>query len=300
MPPLPPSCSTLPISTAEALLERDPEQLACDANLSPEHVKNLRLKVAMFSLEKYSIAKIPAAPFNTGKELSRILKSIRPLPSNGEQRGGQKLRFRRRIATGSFTFDSFLQGGLRFGEVVEIIGHSRCEKTELCLSISVAAAMQNFKVIYIHPSYNFSYESIFEIARCRVGSAVDIVDIISRIQVMSVNNFFDLFNTFEEIEKETNTAWYPYIIILDSVATFMSPIIGGYRNSKYLAFCGQSLISHVAAAMKRLAYQGTSVIVTNEVRLEQTRMDGSPYCNGFQPALGRSWGQVPSTRVSLA
>lgn len=96
----------------------------------------------------------------------------------------------------------------------------------------------------------------------------------------------------------------PSLLILDSATPLVAPLLGGDFELKL--FSGKGLMSHLAAALRRLALLGVAVLITNESRDDRdyTAVDtrearSEPRSTAIKPALGRGWVSVPGVRLLL-
>ncbi len=84
------------------------------------------------------VSQSPFAPSSREALVSRLLHAA-PVTSLANQYAA--LRARGRVfTTGSAAMDSLLRGGVRSGEIVEVVGPSGCGKTQLCHQLALLAA----------------------------------------------------------------------------------------------------------------------------------------------------------------
>ncbi|KAJ4772214.1 DNA repair protein RAD51 [Rhynchospora pubera] len=203
------------------------------------------------------------------------------------------------LPTGLEGIDALLGGGLRQGQVTEIVGPSSSGKTQVCLSSATHVVDRNFgMVLYLDTSNSFSP---FRIS-CFVNQLhpslpkelkeTSLQTIMSNIYCQSVFDIFALLDLLHHVEttlKHTVKLGGSKLclLIVDSVSSVIAPVIGG-KNSQ-----GWCMMASVGVLLKRIAYEhNIAVLVTNH-------MVGGE--NGtLKPALGESWKGIPHIRLLLS
>ncbi|KAK3750631.1 hypothetical protein QZH41_012814, partial [Actinostola sp. cb2023] len=211
-------------------------------------------------------------------------------------------------------WDELLDGGLYSGEVTEIVGTAGSGKTQVCLSIASFVAMNLEKnIIYIDTQGSFSSERIKEMLKARDSMLTeqDIISILSRIQCFQT---FDLFGLVGCLNNAKNSFYSEddifynnvQLIVVDSVASVLTPVLGGQQITGKTKFVGifipshqyprHSMMVHLSRSLKSLAVQhGLAVMVTNNVVSDSKALN----TGGIKPALGPTWSHIPNTRVFI-
>ncbi|XP_078180997.1 DNA repair RAD51-like protein [Carex rostrata] len=203
------------------------------------------------------------------------------------------------LPTGLEGIDALLGGGLREGQMTEIVGPSSSGKTQVCLSSSTYVVDKNFgAVLYLDTSNSFSPNRIGCFVNQTHASLLKeekerrLQMIMSNIYCQSVFDIFALLDLLHHVEstlKHTVKLGGSKLclVIIDSVSSLIAPIIGG-KNSQ-----GWCMMASVGVLLKKIAYEhNISVLVTNH-------MVGGE--NGtLKPALGESWKGIPHVRLLLS
>lgn len=278
--------SAVPIRTAEALLERDTQQLSGEVGAPAARLEALKLHVALACCPaRFAPPSADDCPFDTFAGLStKLLERSAHLP------------------TGSPALDRLLGGGVGLHEFTEVVGRSGSGKSQLAMSVAVSAALLGFPVLVLSSTNSFRPRRAVEIARNRKGP--DVPRVLDLIRVVATFDIFDARNVLDQLLDDVrhNRPGTPRLVIVDSVAALAGPLLGGERG-----FAGQALMAHLAAALTQLTAECVGVLVTNEVRGGETEMafaagalEQLDRANCARPALGRSWTYVPSIRVQLS
>ncbi|CAN1230773.1 DNA repair protein RAD51 homolog 4 [Linum grandiflorum] len=191
--------------------------------------------------------------------------------------------------------DSFLHGGLRVGQLTELVGQSSSGKTQFCLrfAASVAKINRRSSVVYIDTGNSFSSRRIEQFVRD--SERTDIVQrAMSRILCHSVFDIFSLFDTLHQFElklrsqEEEEDCMATRLLIIDSISSLITPILGGTSSQ------GRALMTSLGFLLKKLAHEhNIAVLVTNH-------MVGAGEGGSLKPALGESWKSIPHVRLMLS
>ncbi|KAJ7387110.1 DNA repair protein rad51d [Desmophyllum pertusum] len=205
------------------------------------------------------------------------------------------------LSSGCDNLDELLDGGLYTGELTEIVGAAGVGKSQICMSIAMFTATETKNnVLYIDTGGSLSATRIKEMLQGWNSSLDDqeVHDILSRISVIQA---FDIFSVLEALESvrqricnqgddgDDDSTQHLRIIIVDSVAGVISPILGGQQIH------GHSLMVNLSRILKSLAVEhSVAVVITNNVVTDSSKSSFST-----KPALGPTWAHVPNTRLFI-
>ncbi|XP_039689473.1 DNA repair protein RAD51 homolog 4 isoform X3 [Medicago truncatula] len=229
-------------------------------------------------------------------QLLLIVDALHPPVLNGLQLIEDAKRNKHVFSTGCEGIDALLGGGLRVGQLTELVGPSSSGKTQVCLMSSSTVAKNKCSVIYLDTGNSFSPQRIAYF----VGQSSDYVsvnqNILDRIicyPVFDVYQMFDLLHqlkinlrsqVFIDIVKSDHQV---QVLIVDSISSLITPILRGNGPQ------GHALMISSGFLLKQLAHEhNIAVLVTNHVVGGD---DGNP-----KPALGESWKSVPHVRLLLS
>ncbi|KAK7312501.1 hypothetical protein VNO77_36404 [Canavalia gladiata] len=231
-------------------------------------------------------------------QLLSIIDALRPPLLNGLQLLEDAQRNKRVLSTGCEGIDALLEGGLREGQLTELVGPSSSGKTQACLLSASTVAKHGSSVIYLDTGNSFSPQRI----ACFVGQASGYVidnqadhmlkQVLDRIICYSVFDVYQMFdvlhqlniNLRSEIVKSTQ---HVRLLIVDSISSLITPILGGSGPQ------GHALMISAGFLLKKLANEhNLAVLVTNHV------VGGEDGIS--KPALGESWKSVPHVRLLLS
>ncbi|KAM7278713.1 hypothetical protein ACFE04_005847 [Oxalis oulophora] len=202
------------------------------------------------------------------------------------------------LATGIERFDLFLQGGLREGQLIELVGPSSSGKTQICLhAASNVANMHIGSTIYLDTGNSFSSLRISRLVEKSRGLASNqarhsvLQKVMSNIICHSVFDIFMMvdvlnqleFNLGSQINRENQRV---RLLVIDSISSLLAPILGGSGSQ------GHALMVSAGYMLKKLAHDyNLAVLVTNHT----VGGDGGI----SKPALGESWKNIPHARLIL-
>ncbi|XP_054812727.1 DNA repair protein RAD51 homolog 4 isoform X3 [Prosopis cineraria] len=192
--------------------------------------------------------------------------------------------------------DVLLGGGLRQGQLTELVGPSSSGKTQFAATV---AKKHLAFVVYLDTCNAFSPQCIAHFVG-RSSSPVfnDQADhkplqkVLDRIICYPVFDIFQMFDVLHQLEINLRSEMFKSdcqvrLLIVDSVSSLITPILGGGGPQ------GHALMISVGFLLKKLAHEhNLAVLVTNHV------VGGdSGTC---KPALGESWKTVPHVRILLS
>ncbi|KAG0466484.1 hypothetical protein HPP92_018064 [Vanilla planifolia] len=175
--------------------------------------------------------------------------------------------------------DTLLGGGLREGQLIEIVGPSSSGKTQFCLFVASYIASNNFgSVVYMNTSNSFSPSRVSLIVN-QLCSSLDkedrqrrIREIMSRIHCLSIFDIFSLMDALDELkntmrEQKVNEEAKICILVVDAISSLVTPILGS-TNAQDFAFpkvFSLTLINGFTGyLLKRLAYELDISVLDNE------------------------------------
>ncbi|XP_028775720.1 DNA repair protein RAD51 homolog 4 isoform X2 [Neltuma alba] len=204
------------------------------------------------------------------------------------------------LSTGCQGIDALLGGGLRLGQVTELVGPSSSGKTQACLQFATTAATKHIGfVIYLDTCNAFSPQRIAHYAGQSSGPVSNdqadhkpLQQVLDRIICYSVFNIFQMFDLLHQLEINLRSQMFKSdcqvrLLIVDSVSSLITPILGGSGPQ------GHALMISVGFLLKKLAHEhNLAVLVTNHM------VGGDSGTS--KPALGESWKTVPHVRILLS
>uniref|UniRef100_A0A1D1Z4W9 DNA repair protein RAD51 4 n=2 Tax=Anthurium amnicola TaxID=1678845 RepID=A0A1D1Z4W9_9ARAE len=220
---------------------------------------------------------------------------------NGMDLLGDAWRNKRVLPTGCQGVDLLLQGGLREGLLVELVGPSSSGKTQVCLH-AAAHIVERLPgtVMFLDSGNSFSAERISCILDLSSTSTSLVNEskerrchrVLSSISCQSVFDIFELLDVLHQLDitlrhQVKNEVTKLRLLIIDSISSLITPILGGKDSH------GRSLMISAGSALKRLAFNhNLSVLVTNHM------VGGEGGIS--KPALGESWKSIPHVRLLLS
>lgn len=171
------------------------------------------------------------------------------------------------LSTGCEGINVLLQGGLREGQVTELVGPSPSGKTQVCL-LAASNIAKNYggAVIFIDTGNSFSAKRIAE----HVGKISDtafkepesqiLEKIMSSILCHSVFDVFDLLSLLHQLESNLRSQMKTgsnrvLLVVVDSVSSLISPVLGS--SGPY----GRALMVSVGYLLKKLADENNIAVL---------------------------------------
>ncbi|KAI6659094.1 DNA repair protein RAD51-like protein 2-like [Oopsacas minuta] len=198
-------------------------------------------------------------------------------------------------------------------DVLKITGPAGCGKTQLCLQLSIIAALPiesgglNTNVLYLDSESTFSATRLLEIAANRFPEHLtgenSMNTLSKRILVYTINNYDSLTASLDKIE-ETLIRGKVGLIVLDSVASVIRAEFHGDDSVKL-----STGVSRLAATLKYLADTfRIPVIVTNQIThasvpyqdiLHDPTLSEGQESLQATAALGLTWSHSVNIRIIL-
>ncbi|KAK7262412.1 hypothetical protein RJT34_29985 [Clitoria ternatea] len=231
-------------------------------------------------------------------QLLSIIDALNPPLLNGLQLLEDAQRNKHVVSTGCEGIDTLLGGGLREGQLTELVGPSSSGKTQACLLSASTVAKHKSSVMYLDTGNSFSPQRI----ACFVGqSSGHVFDnqadhmlkkVLDRIICYSVFDIYQMFDVLHQLKinlrsEIVRSNQHVRLLIVDSISSLITPILGGSGPQ------GHALMISAGFLLKKLAHEhNIAVMVTNHVVSGE---DGIS-----KPALGESWKSVPHVRLFLS
>lgn len=187
--------------------------------------------------------------------------------------------------------DMLLGGGLREGQLTELVGPSSSGKTQVCLQAASNVAEKHMgRVVYLDTSNSFSPQRIARFVD--LGTHNFLQDVMKSILCHSVFDIFTMFDVLHQLELDLKSQLLNgprriRLLIIDSISSLITPILGGSGLQ------GHSLMTSAGFLLKKLAHEHNLVVlVTNHT----VGGDGGVP----KPALGETWKSIPHVRLMLS
>lgn len=203
------------------------------------------------------------------------------------------------LSTGCEGIDLLLQGGLRMGQLTELVGPSSSGKTQVCLlAASNVAKKYMGSVVYLDTGNSFSPQRVTHFVCQHSDPAGDqdkhrtLQKVMNNISCKSVFDIFTMFDVLHQLEFNLRSQMQVgdcqvQLLIVDSVSSMVTPILGGGGSQ------GHALMISAGYLLKKLAHEhNIAVLVTNHT----VGGDGGI----SKPALGESWKGIPHVRLLLS
>lgn len=182
------------------------------------------------------------------------------------------------IPTGCDGIDGLLGGGISTQEILEIVGHTATGKTQLCMQCLLHTVVTGDEVtaLYIDTGSSFSAKRLHEMFDAQVGLSQEdngdedkmtaeeefLVHVLSKVKCFSVFDAFKLLDILEDIylqlKLQEDEFFAPLrLIVIDSLAAVISPILGGKQS------IGHSVMMQLSRLMKAIAFEFHVAIVVS-------------------------------------
>uniref|UniRef100_A0A1Q3F5I0 Putative dna repair protein rad51 log 4 n=1 Tax=Culex tarsalis TaxID=7177 RepID=A0A1Q3F5I0_CULTA len=197
------------------------------------------------------------------------------------------------IPTGIRGLDALLDGGLLPGHVMEVFGEPACGKSQLCMTIAANAASRgNVDVFYVDTKCDFSATRVQSMLRAKKCSEVDASEAMQRIKVERIHSPEQLLGTLEEllaqIDRQERFRKFR-VLLVDSLPALWY----AHQNSSSSCY-PVGMLTSLAGLLRKLASENMIAVVVVNLRIVSTDS------RTIQPALGRHWEMVPTTRLLLS
>lgn len=192
----------------------------------------------------------------------------------------------RLLPTGCDSIDQLLRGGVREGQVTEIVGESASGKTQLCLRLTAATATRGERVIYIDTTNSFSAKRVLSFLPPDQSTQ----HALACTTVICPHDVHGLFSVLDHLSvqlSQEHAQTRARLLIIDSISALLSPVVGGQKHGM-----GHTLLSCLSTQLKTFAdLYSIAVVVTNHM------VGGSEHDK--RPALGEHWRGQPHVQITL-
>ncbi|RDX95835.1 DNA repair protein RAD51-like 4 [Mucuna pruriens] len=193
-------------------------------------------------------------------QLLSIIDALHPPLLNGLQLLEDAQRNKHVLSTGCEGIDVLLGGGLREGQLTELVGSSSSGKTQACLLSASTVAKRKSSVIYLDTGNSFSPQRI----ACFVGQSsgyvfdnqVDhiIKKVLDRIICYPVFDIYQMFDVLHQLKinlrsEVMESDQHVRLLIVDSISSLITPILGGSGPQ------GHALMISAGFLLKKLAHE---------------------------------------------
>ena len=229
------------------------------------------------------------------KEVKEVKKHVEPVKFVSLSSLVECDRSSQYLGVGCPLINDQLGGGLRRGEISELVGESSSGKTQLSLQVCVEAAVRGEHVIYLETEAGFPNTRLDQMVEARESE-----DIRSRVLVQRIRNLEHLFTVLtSDVRTVFDNNDSVSLVIIDSVAALLrydGDIGAGVERGNIIHKLGQALLTIA------LEYN-VAVVAVNQVTdvVEEKQLSHLPYTwhRKHVSSLGAAWTQYPHTRLWL-
>ncbi|MGH0171753.1 UNVERIFIED_CONTAM: hypothetical protein FKN15_061587 [Acipenser sinensis] len=216
--------------------------------------QNVRTVVDLVSSDTEELARKCALSYKTLVAVKRVLLAqYTAFPTNGADLYEELLSSTAILSTGNPSLDKLLDSGLYTGEVTELIGAPGSGKTQVCLGVAVSVAcVLKRTVLYIDSTGGLSASRLLQMVQSKACKMEEHMEALRRIQVRQVFSVFSLIEALQDLRSSgfhqvAGGSGSVKVVIVDSVAAVLSPIIGGRQTE------GLSLMMQLAGELRTMA-----------------------------------------------
>ncbi|OMO96786.1 hypothetical protein CCACVL1_04772 [Corchorus capsularis] len=251
----------------------------------------------LYTLAAYAEQNIASERLKEGiTQVLSILDDMHQPWLNGMELLEDAKRNKHFLQTGIQGIDMLLGGGIRVGQLTELVGPSSSGKTQVCLKTASNVARNHLStVVYLDTGNSFSPQRIAyflgktnELASAQGNNAI-LQKVMSNILCHSVFDIFEMFDVLHKLEyrlRSQDRGVDTRLLIIDSISLLITPVLGSTSSQ------GRALMVSAGYLLKKLADQhNLAVLVTNHT----VGGEGGT----FKPALGENWKSIPHTRLLL-
>ncbi|KAF5188677.1 Dna repair protein rad51 [Thalictrum thalictroides] len=189
-----------------------------------------------------------------------IIDSLHPPWMNGVDLLTDAQRNKQVLSTGCQGLDLLLGGGLREGQLTELVGPSSSGKTQVCLQAATTIAYKYMaSVVFVDTCNSFSSSRIAGFMERLLNPSLKeakhktLERIMSNVSCHSVFDIFGLLDLLHCLELKLRTQVKTddcklRLLIIDSISSLITPILGGGAH-------GHSLMVSAGFLLKKLVHE---------------------------------------------
>ncbi|GAB2274306.1 hypothetical protein Dimus_009072 [Dionaea muscipula] len=194
--------------------------------------------------------------------IHRIIHGMAQPWLNGVDLLNDALQNKHLLSTGIERIDMVLQGGLREGCLIELVGPSSSGKTQVCLQAAAVTASQHAGgVVFLDTGNSFSPGRIadfisqsFQRSCSMEGKLKSLDKAMGNISCARIFDIFSLLDVLRQLESKLKIemeaeSCSTRLLVVDSVSSLITPILGGNGPN------GHALMVSVGVLLKKLAYE---------------------------------------------
>jgi len=197
------------------------------------------------------------------------------------------------LSIGCPLLDRSLSGGVRTGELTEVVGESSSGKTQFCLQLSVQAALRGEKVAYIATEGAFPSSRLDQMVSTK--KKPELRDFILIQQIRNVQHLITVLS--KDLEELLKTDTSVSCVVIDSVAACVR-----YDADQTTGLERASLIHKLGQLTLNIALKHkVAVVAVNQVTDDVGERLNAAFKHGRKQlaCLGHAWSQYPHTRLWL-
>ena len=159
------------------------------------------------------------------------------------------------ICSGIQVLDDALNGGVKLGEILQIVGPGGVGKTTLALQFALNVARKGNRVLYVNS------ESTFPILRLKQLAATDFPNLSPLITIISIQTFSDQIQLVKKLDRYLSTE--VKLLVFDTIVSLYRKECGQGTDNILL---NKKLNQQFGIIAHHLESNSFAVIVINQVR----------------------------------
>ncbi|XP_022633624.1 DNA repair protein RAD51 homolog 4 isoform X3 [Vigna radiata var. radiata] len=201
-------------------------------------------------------------------QLLSIIDARHPPLLNGLQLLEDVQRNKHVLSTGCEGIDALLGGGLREGQLTELVGSSASGKTQACLLSASTVAKHKSSVIYLDTGNSFSPHRIARFVGQSSGYDSEnqadhmLKKVLDRIICHSVFHIYQMLDVLHQLKinlrsEIVKSNQHVRLLIVDSISSLITPILGGSSPQ------GHALMISAGYLLKKLAHEHNIAVLAS-------------------------------------
>jgi len=203
------------------------------------------------------------------------------------------------VSVGCPLIDNLLSGGLRRGEICEVVGESSAGKSQFCLHCTLTVARAGGGVAYLNSEGAFPVNRLQQMASAQMQGEVS--DILDRICIQKIRDHNHLLAvlTGPGLAGSLSSS-NMQLLVIDSLASVIR-YTDADDNIGESALDWSTTVQRLGQAIADVAqtHNHVSVLVVNQVSDKFDQPGYSPKERKSVACLGQVWAQFPHTRLWL-